>query len=75
MVLVDNSSISYSVQPENGIPIIPFYDNNKDRELVALIGYLRELMQEPDVRVRNKEHFMVERWKENDVRSALLRDS
>jgi CTD small phosphatase-like protein 2 len=31
MAIVDNSSISYAIQPENGIPIIPFYDNNKDR--------------------------------------------
>jgi CTD small phosphatase-like protein 2 len=54
MVIVDNSSISYAVQPENGIPIIPFYDNNKDRELVTLLSYLRELLQQQDVRAMNR---------------------
>jgi CTD small phosphatase-like protein 2 len=50
MVIVDNSSISYAIQPENGIPIIPFYDNNKDRELVTLLPFLRELITLSDVR-------------------------
>ncbi len=29
-VLVDNSCLSYLIQPENGVPIIPFIDNAED---------------------------------------------
>lgn len=32
-VLVDNSPYCHLLQPENGIPMIPFYHFNKDREL------------------------------------------
>jgi hypothetical protein len=30
MVLVDNAAYSYAFQPENGIPIIPYYHGDKD---------------------------------------------
>lgn len=35
IVLVDNSAYSYSMQLENGIPILPYYEG-KDFELAAL---------------------------------------
>ena len=41
MVLVDNAAYSYAWQVDNGIPIIPYYDNKEDRELLHLEGYLK----------------------------------
>jgi len=43
MVLIDNAAYSFSFQVDNGIPIIPFYDNKQDTELLHLVSYLREL--------------------------------
>ena len=40
MVLVDNSVYSFAYQIDNGIPIISYYDDPRDEELVHLIGYL-----------------------------------
>ena len=34
--IIDNSPISYSYQKENGIPIIPFTNDPKDKELLEL---------------------------------------
>lgn len=31
MVLIDNAAYSFSLQPQNGIPIINFYDNKQDQ--------------------------------------------
>lgn len=36
MVLVDNAAYSYAAQPENGIPILPYYHGRTDFELKAL---------------------------------------
>jgi CTD small phosphatase-like protein 2 len=33
IILVDNAGYSFGFQINNGIPIIPFYNNKKDREL------------------------------------------
>lgn len=41
MVLIDNSAFSFFLQPENGIPILPFFDDAADIELKNLENYLR----------------------------------
>ena len=52
MVLVDNAAYSFGYvikyttyiryQIENGIPIIPFYENKNDSELNTLLQYLKK---------------------------------
>lgn len=49
MVLVDNASYSYTWHPNNGVPIIPFYDDKTDRELLELEEYLKKLIGQEDV--------------------------
>ena len=36
MVLVDNAPYSYIFQPENGIPILPYFSGEEDNELYKL---------------------------------------
>ena len=43
MVLIDNAAYSYSYQVGNGVPIIPYYDNKQDKELLWLTNYLWSL--------------------------------
>ena len=57
IVIVDNSVYSFSFQIENGIPIIPFYEDKEDEELLHLIYYLNCLHQVDDVREQNREAF------------------
>jgi len=40
IILVDNAGYSFGFQITNGIPIIPFYNNKKDKELKNLIPFL-----------------------------------
>jgi CTD small phosphatase-like protein 2 len=42
MVLVDNAPYSYYFQLDNGIPIVPFYDDSTDTELLTLHKFLME---------------------------------
>lgn len=56
IVLVDNSPYSFGPQLANGIPIIPFFDNVEDRELLDLKEYLIKSFSDPgleDVRTVN----------------------
>lgn len=41
--LVDNALYSFYFQLENGIPILPFYSNKKDSELLKLCAWLLDL--------------------------------
>jgi CTD small phosphatase-like protein 2 len=45
MALVDNSVYSFANQLDNGIPIIPFYDDAQDEELCHLIAYIENLVE------------------------------
>ena len=51
IVIVDNSVYSFAFQIDNGIPIIPYYDDKSDEEMLHLIYYLNCLAKADDVRV------------------------
>jgi len=40
ILLVDNAAYSFGYQVDNGVPIIPFYEDKNDKELMHLIVYL-----------------------------------
>lgn len=50
MVIIDNAVYSFGFQLDNGIPIIPFYNNKEDEELLHLINYLNTLAFFTDMR-------------------------
>lgn len=50
--LVDNSSVYFSLQPDNGIPILPYYSNPKDEELLKLSVFLLYLRTVPFAKER-----------------------
>jgi CTD small phosphatase-like protein 2 len=57
IVIVDNSVYSFAFQIDNGIPIIPFYEDKEDEEMLHLIYYLNCLVDVEDVREQNREAF------------------
>jgi Dullard-like phosphatase family protein len=66
IVIVDNAVYSFGFQLDNGIPIIPYYEDPDDEELFHLIPYLEILAEGDDVRLKNREAFQLrEMAKEN----------
>lgn len=59
-VIIDNSVLSFAFQLENGIPVLPFYNNKKDEELKFLKNYLIHLKNVYDIREENKRKFKLE---------------
>ncbi|CAD8089018.1 unnamed protein product [Paramecium sonneborni] len=52
IVLVDNAAYSFGRHLENGIPIIPYYDNQEDKELKLLYDFLiQQVLPAPDCRL------------------------
>ena len=49
-VIVDNSPMSYALNPENGLPILTWFDDKEDRELYNISSILEFLSFVPDVR-------------------------
>jgi len=59
VVIVDNAVYSFCNQLDNGIPIITWYDNREDCELLMLIAYLDDLRKYKDTRELNKATFQL----------------
>jgi len=59
MIIIDNSCLAYSMNIDNGVPILPFYDNYYDEELKHLTYYLNCLWDRnvENVRIHNREAF------------------
>jgi len=72
VILVDNAAYSFGFQIENGIPIIPYYDNKADQELFHLIPYLKFLSSVRDLREINKQTFKLHHYAAYDVPEAVL---
>jgi len=62
MALVDNAAYSYAAQPDNGIPILPYYHGKTDYELKALEQYLQGMILLKDVRELNRKTFQLHRY-------------
>jgi CTD small phosphatase-like protein 2 len=59
VVIVDNAVYSFGFQLDNGIPIIPFYDDKSDEELLHLIYYFNCLVRFDDIREQNRKAFQL----------------
>lgn len=53
LIIVDNLAHSFGFQIDNGIPILEFHNDKKDRELKYLVDYLLEELYVDDVRQFN----------------------
>ena len=72
LVLIDNAAYSYSLQLDNGIPIIPFYASKKDTELHELASFLLTLVDVDDVRPVLREKFKNQLISEHSKNMNLL---
>ena len=59
IVLIDNSVYSFAFQLDNGVPIVSYYDDANDEEMLHLKFYLECLKDCEDVREKNIEAFQL----------------
>ncbi|CAG9310197.1 unnamed protein product [Blepharisma stoltei] len=73
MIIVDNAAYSFAYQIDNGIPIISWFDDKNDTELLNLINYLKVLQEVKDVREINRETFKLYSLADESEESILNR--
>lgn len=56
VVLLDNYVHSFAFNIDNGIPILEWKNEDKDDELLHMLGYLKEINKSEDTRVYNREY-------------------
>lgn len=71
LVIVDNAVYSFGFQLDNGIPIIPFYNNPEDEELLHLVNYINCLAHFEDIREQNARAFQLRELESTDLSEYL----
>jgi len=64
VVIIDNSVLSFAFHLHNGIPIVPYYDEDKDGSLYVVGLYLLHIFQEEDLREANKKQINLDSFLE-----------
>lgn len=71
IIIVDNASHSFAYHVSNGYPILPFYDDKEDRELIHLYFYLKELARIDDVRPVISKTFVLEKLLQDRISELI----
>ncbi len=77
MVIVDNAAYSFAyqvvllllifnLQIDNGIPILSFYNDKNDKELLDLVEYLKLLNNYEDLILANRKMLKMSKFKDYD---------
>ena len=80
IIIIDNSALSFAFQLDNGIPILPYYDNKDDHELMTLVNYLNSIATVDDLREENRKflkmnYFLKKACNELSDESEILDES
>lgn len=74
MIIIDNSVLSFAFHLDNGIPILPYYDNNDDNELIYLQHYLNKISNSSDLREDNKRTLKMDYFLQTAKEESILLD-
>ena len=64
IVIIDNSVLSFAYHLHNGIPIVPYYDEDKEGSLYVVGLYLIHIFKEDDLREANKKQINLDSFLE-----------
>lgn len=57
MLIIDNFVYSFAFHLENGIPMVPFFGDKEDNEMIKLIKYISGISDKDDLRATNTSIF------------------
>ena len=57
VLIVDNYVYSFAFHLENGIPIVPFFGEKEDTEMIKILHYLKHIHSKEDLRIPNEKTF------------------
>lgn len=71
VIIVDNYVYSFAFHLENGIPIIPFFGDKDDSEMVKVIRYIRSIHENDDFRIPNNKQFHLQKIYNSNIESCI----
>ncbi len=72
IIIVDNSLYCFGFQLANGIPILPFYDDSEDEELLELELFLMRLRTVENAQIFIQTYFCYKKYVEHSDNQTIL---
>jgi hypothetical protein len=70
-VLIDNAAHSFGFQVTNGVPMLPFYCDKRDREMIHVYYLLKRLASSNDVRPVLSNIFMLNNLMQSKISEQI----
>jgi Dullard-like phosphatase family protein len=74
MIIIDNSVVSFTFNLDNGLPILPYYNSNKDNELLCCAYYLISIFDYNDLRDANKKFVKLQDIKKKAIENSYIEE-
>lgn len=71
VILVDNATHCFGFQVANGIPMVPYYNNPSDREMIHILHLLKQISSVPDVRPIFEKMFWLPQLRQNEILESI----
>lgn len=71
ILFIDNYVYSFAFQLDNGIPVVPFFGDMNDKELIKIIRYLKFVHGMEDMRVHNEKVFQLTKILNSNIESYI----
>lgn len=70
-MIVDNYVYSFAFQLENGIPIVPFFGDKEDAEMIKVIRYIESIHDKNDLRHPNTKIFNLKKIYNSNIENFI----
>jgi CTD small phosphatase-like protein 2 len=71
-IIVDNTASAFAFQLDSGVPIKTWRNSKQDTELLKLLDFMAEMLQESDMRLRLRRTFDLAHLKEDFAKAFSL---
>jgi CTD small phosphatase-like protein 2 len=71
ILIVDNYVYSFAFHLENGIPVVPFFGDKDDSELIKVVRYISSIHKKNDLRVPNNRIFNLKKILNSNIENFI----
>jgi hypothetical protein len=71
VILIDNFTVCFALQVDNGFPMLPYYNRKDDKEMIYLYYFLKRIHSEPDLRSKLVDTFWLQKLRIPEVCDSI----
>ncbi|CDW74995.1 nli interacting factor-like phosphatase family protein [Stylonychia lemnae] len=70
-LIIDDNVYSFAFHLDNGVPIVPFFGDKEDKEMIKVIKYLKSIQDKDDLRIINNKVFQLKKILRSNISNFI----